>query len=150
MTIVTGSDYEKVMPKLLRARSAGDGSHLVVQRLGSVVRDVGKGRTVAPALAPVDGHKNAKDNAGSNRSPCGSATGLPAPPPETAARQPALVLDGLGTTLHMVPDQHWPDMWRIAFPNGRFSNMLNITRAKDALLRLLKKRLPAADIELRI
>jgi hypothetical protein len=34
-----------------------------------------------------------------------------------------------------MPDQHWTGMWRIAFPDGRLSDMLNLTRAKDARAR---------------
>ena len=121
MTIVAGSDNEKSDAKALACavcRRWFTPRRSTARFCGPRCRQRAHRR---PTLAPVDGLKNAKDNAGSNRSPCGSATGLPAPPPETAARQPALVLDGLSTTLHMVPDQHWPNMWRIAFPNGRFS-----------------------------
>lgn len=32
-------------------------------------------------------------------------------------------------------DQHWPGMRRIVFQNGRLSDMLNITRAKEAMKR---------------
>jgi hypothetical protein len=35
-------------------------------------------------------------------------------------------------------------MWRIAFPNGRLSNMVNITRAKEALA-LAKRRIRRSD-----
>ena len=46
-----------------------------------------------------------------------------------------------GALLHaLVADQHWPNMWRIVFPDGRLSDMLNITRAKDALTRAQRSR----------
>jgi hypothetical protein len=32
----------------------------------------------------------------------------------------------------VVPDSQWSDMWRIAWPDGRLSDMANLTRAKDA------------------
>jgi hypothetical protein len=33
----------------------------------------------------------------------------------------------------IVPDATWPDMYRIRRPNGSLSDMVNLTRAKDAL-----------------
>jgi hypothetical protein len=33
----------------------------------------------------------------------------------------------------IVPDTKWPNMYRLRFPDGRLSDMLNLTRAKDAL-----------------
>src|SRR5688572_15626071 len=34
--------------------------------------------------------------------------------------------------LHVVPDQTFASMWRIRFPDSRLSDMVNLTRAKDA------------------
>jgi hypothetical protein len=33
----------------------------------------------------------------------------------------------------IVPDGKWPGMYRIKLPNGQLSDMLNLTRAKDAV-----------------
>jgi hypothetical protein len=33
----------------------------------------------------------------------------------------------------MVPDAKWPNMYRLRFPDGRLTDMVNLTRAKDAL-----------------
>ena len=33
----------------------------------------------------------------------------------------------------IVPDAVWPGMYRLRFPDGRLSDMVNLTRAKDAL-----------------
>jgi hypothetical protein len=33
----------------------------------------------------------------------------------------------------IVPDAAWPGMYRLQFPDGRLSDMVNLTRAKDAL-----------------
>jgi hypothetical protein len=41
-------------------------------------------------------------------------------------------LGGRGPLLRLMPDQTYPDMWRIVFPDGRVSDMTNLTRAKDA------------------
>jgi hypothetical protein len=30
------------------------------------------------------------------------------------------------------PDNRWPGMWRIAWPDGRITDMVNLSRAKDA------------------
>lgn len=34
----------------------------------------------------------------------------------------------------IVPDEKWPNMFRIRLPDGALSVMVNLTRAKDALL----------------
>jgi hypothetical protein len=37
----------------------------------------------------------------------------------------------------LVPDGRWPGMWRIRRPDGTLTDMVNLTRAKDALLHLI-------------
>ena len=68
------------------------------------------------------------------------------PVAQTATHQAALAADSsaLSSTPHLVQDQRFPNMWRIAIPDGRLSNMVNITRAKDALA-LAKRRSSRAD-----
>jgi hypothetical protein len=34
----------------------------------------------------------------------------------------------------IVPDAQWPGMYRLSLPQGSLSDMVNLTRAKDALL----------------
>ena len=34
--------------------------------------------------------------------------------------------------LHVVPDTVYPGMWRVRSPDGRLTDMANLTRAKDA------------------
>jgi hypothetical protein len=41
-----------------------------------------------------------------------------------------------GRALAIVPDVTWPDMWRIKLSNGLLSDMINLTRAKDAAVSL--------------
>jgi hypothetical protein len=36
--------------------------------------------------------------------------------------------------LRIVRDQKYPNMWRIEFPDGKLSDMVNRTRAKDAAM----------------
>ena len=72
----------------------------------------------------------------SDRGPSGSAEVVGKPPPpvaQTAAHQTALASNSsaLSSTPHLVQDQRFPTMWRIAFPDGRLSNMVNLTRAKE-------------------
>jgi hypothetical protein len=43
--------------------------------------------------------------------------------------------DQLGA-VSIVPDTRWPDMYRLRFPDGSLSDMVNLTRAKDALARM--------------
>lgn len=41
-----------------------------------------------------------------------------------------------GRALAIKPDARWPDMWRVKLPNGLLSDMVNLTRAKDAAVSL--------------
>jgi hypothetical protein len=41
-----------------------------------------------------------------------------------------------GRALAIERDATWPSMWRIKLPNGRLSDMVNLTRAKDAAVAL--------------
>jgi hypothetical protein len=34
--------------------------------------------------------------------------------------------------LRVVSDERWPTMWRVEFPDGRLSDMVNLARARDA------------------
>jgi hypothetical protein len=38
------------------------------------------------------------------------------------------------------PDPAWPQMWRIHAPDGRVSDMVNLTRAKDAAVAWARPR----------
>jgi hypothetical protein len=37
----------------------------------------------------------------------------------------------------IVPDDRWPGMYRVRRPDGSLTDMLNFTRARDALLHAL-------------
>jgi hypothetical protein len=41
-----------------------------------------------------------------------------------------------GRALVITPDVKWSGMWRIKLPNGSLSDMVNLTRAKDAAMLL--------------
>jgi hypothetical protein len=51
------------------------------------------------------------------------------PPVSWAPKTPIRPLDP-----RIVPDAKWPNMYRIRLPGGGLSDMVNLTRAKDALL----------------
>jgi hypothetical protein len=52
---------------------------------------------------------------------------------ELAWKDDALFLRGSRTPiLCVVPDPKYPAMWRVEYPDGRLSDMVNRTRAKDA------------------
>jgi hypothetical protein len=34
--------------------------------------------------------------------------------------------------VEIVPDDHWPSMWRVKRPDGSLTDMVNRTRARDA------------------
>ena len=91
------------------------------------------------SLASVDELENAKCNVSLTRNSCASTAGLSQPslslPTRTAAPPQVLASNSISVALHIVPDQNWLSMWRIALPDGRSSGMLNLTRAKDVLRR---------------
>ena len=45
----------------------------------------------------------------------------------------------------VVPDPDWPGMWRIAWPDGRFSDLVNLPRAKDAAQAISERGPPARN-----
>jgi hypothetical protein len=45
----------------------------------------------------------------------------------------------------VVPDSQWPGMWRIAWPDGRLSDMVNLSRAKDAAESIVERGPPARN-----
>jgi hypothetical protein len=40
--------------------------------------------------------------------------------------------EGSALLAEIVPDPQWSGMWRVRLPDGSLSDMVNITRAKDA------------------
>jgi hypothetical protein len=36
--------------------------------------------------------------------------------------------------IEIVPDAQWPKMWRIKYPDDRISDMVNLSRARDAAM----------------
>jgi hypothetical protein len=45
----------------------------------------------------------------------------------------------------MVPDATHPRMWRIAWPGGHLSDIVNLARAKDAAAAIAERGPPARD-----
>lgn len=45
----------------------------------------------------------------------------------------------------VVPDTKYPQMWRVKLPDGKLSDMVNLTRAKDAAVTLTAKRMIPRD-----
>lgn len=98
-------------------------------------------RTSPLPFDELDANGYSKRNAvNSNRGPCGSAERISKPLPalaNTAAHQPTLGSHSFALTFapYIVQDARWPNMWRVAFPDGSLSDMVNIARAKEALMR---------------
>jgi hypothetical protein len=46
-----------------------------------------------------------------------------------------------GAVLHVVHDATYPEMWRIRHPGGQLSDMVNLTRAKDAAMSVAMRAL---------
>jgi hypothetical protein len=56
---------------------------------------------------------------------------------DTWPLQTAQLLNGpyrSGGTFAIEPDATWADMWRVILPNDQLSDMVNLTRAKDAVV----------------
>jgi hypothetical protein len=52
---------------------------------------------------------------------------------ELAWKNDALYLRGRRRRLIAIaPDGQWPGMWRVRYPDGGLSDMVNLSRAKDA------------------
>ena len=45
----------------------------------------------------------------------------------------------------VLPDLDWPGTWRIAWPDGRLSDLVNLTRAKDAAEAISERGPPIRD-----
>jgi hypothetical protein len=45
----------------------------------------------------------------------------------------------------VVPDINWPGMYRLAWPDGRLSDMANLSRAKDAAVAICERASPGKD-----
>jgi endogenous inhibitor of DNA gyrase (YacG/DUF329 family) len=76
---------------------------------------------------------------GARVSVSGYPTSAPAPvfaADETLSRQ-RLQLDP-----RIVPDEHWPGMYRVRRPDGSLSDMANLTRCRDALRSLVEAPAP--------
>jgi hypothetical protein len=51
-----------------------------------------------------------------------------------------LLLNGRLSGFSVVVDDRYPTMWRVRYPDGSLSDMVNRTRAKDAALSLLERQ----------
>jgi hypothetical protein len=88
---------------------------------------------------------------------------LPAPEPRVLDGLPDAFPNGQGGTVHalhaapgpmvrrsmaqalppgFVPDAKWPGMYRLVLADGSLSDMVNLTRAKDALLHMKARAVP--------
>jgi len=45
----------------------------------------------------------------------------------------------------IVADDYWPSMWRIVWPDGRRSDLVNLDRAKDAAAAIAERGPPARN-----
>jgi hypothetical protein len=45
----------------------------------------------------------------------------------------------------VVPDIRYPGMWRVAWPDGQLSDMVNLARARDAAAAIAERGPPARD-----
>lgn len=77
------------------------------------------------ARSPVT-HAASRGAAGRELKPAAGRSGAPQSLGH-AAGDTRVTLRAVG----IVPDERWPGMWRIKFVDGRLSDMINLTRAKD-------------------
>ena len=55
-----------------------------------------------------------------------------------------LLVDGKWSGAEIVPDREWTGMWRVEYPKGVMSDMVNRTRAKDGAFRMVSMALERA------
>lgn len=55
-------------------------------------------------------------------------------------REMDLYIGNKRTGITVFPDSEWPNMWRIKNKEGRVSDMVNLTRAKDAAVSWARPR----------
>jgi hypothetical protein len=51
-----------------------------------------------------------------------------------------LNVGGRSTGIAVVPDNKWPAMWRVRTPDGRLSDMVNLTRTKNAAVAVARPK----------
>jgi hypothetical protein len=64
--------------------------------------------------------------------------------PAGSARAPTHAVQWKGRGLYLgrkllatvVPDRDWPGLWHVSLPNGHVTDMVNLSRAKDAAIAL--------------
>jgi hypothetical protein len=47
--------------------------------------------------------------------------------------------------IRVVPDDRWPGMWRMIWPDGQLSDMANLSRIKDAAAEICDRGPPRSD-----
>ena len=60
-----------------------------------------------------------------------------------------LMVDGKWSGAEIVPDSKWAGMWRIEYPKGTRSDMVNRARAKDGAFKMVSTALERARGRLR-
>ena len=102
---------------------------------GTRCRKVVQRRRGEPSKRNVTGNRSPSALAVGTRSPKSAkrSQARPTSPRRCAASSAADVT--VSHSVDIVPDAHWPNMWRLAYQDGRLSGMVNLTRARDALHR---------------
>jgi hypothetical protein len=72
---------------------------------------------------------------------------LSRPLPEATARHGYVLHYGNAQSalVWVVPDDHWPGMWRMTWPDGRLSDMGNLLRIRDAAAAICERGPPARN-----
>jgi hypothetical protein len=65
--------------------------------------------------------------------------------PAAAVRYELFYGQASTSLVRVEPDRVYPDLWRIVWPDGRVSDIVNLTRAKDAAMALCERGPPARD-----
>ena len=116
-TIACAACKASFHPRRSTARYCGDRCRVAHARSRSGMPARGSQAAVSAVLS-VTGH--APSASATKTAPGACVTLIPQ---QTRASKPCIV-----------PDDKWPDMYRVRLPNGSLSAMVSLTRAKDALL----------------
>jgi hypothetical protein len=88
----------------------------------------GGSSNVTPSPRPSAAAMDIRSLESAERSPA-----RPTSPQQRAASPAADVTLNRNQPVGIVPDERWPNMWRLKYGDGRLSDMVNFARARDAL-----------------
>lgn len=137
------TNLSRVMPAVARFSAGCVGNVIAATVVAKMTVDAFARRSWVPDTgAPTTPVKKCSNINGLEAAKTGSSTGIPGPAALRSGRYDINDLTWDHITLRqrragrvmatIEPDSIWPSMWRVRMPDGHFTDMVNLTRAKDA------------------